>query len=191
MYKVSRNIHLVLSLLVTPFLFIYAVSALIYSFPFLNDKTVETSVNTFQMTAMPRDVEDILIVLRNEYGIRGDLEKSVVKGDEKVKLRISRPGTYYEVLIDPQLQMLTIKENFQSVETFLKALHHSSGFESSSVAQKWWGIVVILVAAMIVGIVVTGIILWSYNRKDRKSGLIFMGSSFFFCTVVLAVLRFS
>lgn len=190
MYKVFRDIHLILSLLITPFLFIYAFSALIFSFPFLNDKAVDNSVETFELATFYGDSTNLLAVLTTEYGVRGELEKSVVDDNGRVELRISRPGTYYEISVDPQTLLLTIKENTQSVETFIKALHHSSGFDSASLAERWWGLAVILVAAILVGIVVSGVILWSYNRRERRSGLTFLGLSFIYCMIVLAVLRF-
>ena len=49
---------------------------------------------------------------------------------------------------------------------------------------------VVFVAVMLVGLVVTGVVLWSYNRKERRSGLVFLGLSLIYCTTVLAVLRF-
>lgn len=190
MYKVFRDIHLILGLAITPFLFIYAFSALIFSFHFLDDKTIDNSVEVYELASFSSDPTNLLAVLATEYGVRGELKKSVVDDSGRVELLISRLGSYYEISVDPNTLLLTIKENTQSVERFIVALHRSSGFESASSAEQWWGLAVIFVAVMLAGIVVTGVVLWSYNRRERRSGLAFLGLSLIYCTVVLVVLRF-
>ena len=190
MYKVFRDIHLILGLAITPFLFIYAISALIFSFHFLGDNTVDNSIETFELAAFSGDPSNLLAVLATEYGVRGELKKSVVDDDGKVEMLISRPGSYYEISVDPNTLLLTIKENTQSVQQFITALHNLSGFDSASSAEQWWGLAVVLVAVMLAGIVVTGVALWSYNRRERRSGLAFLGLSLIYCTIVLTILRF-
>lgn len=190
MYKTFLNVHLALSLLTIPFLFIYAFSALIFSFHFLDDKAVDNKVEVFELASFSGDQANLLTVLAADYGVRGELKKSVVGDDGLVELMISRPGSYYKITVDPKTLLLTIKESTQSVERFIKALHVSSGFDSTSSAENWWGLVVVFVAVMLVGLVVTGVVLWSYNRKERRSGLVFLGLSLIYCTTVLAVLRF-
>jgi hypothetical protein len=190
MYKIFRNIHLFLGLVITPFLLIYAFSALFFSFPFLSNKTVSSSVETFKLSSFPSGQTKLLSVLETEYDVRGEPDKFTVDQNGKAQLLISRPGSDYEISADPKTLLLTIKENTHSVDRFIKALHVSSGFDSKSSAERWWGVAVVIIAVMIVGIVVTGVILWAYNPRERKSGLTFIGLSFLYCTIVLAVLRF-
>lgn len=190
MYKTLRNIHLALGLAIIPFLFIYAFSALVFSLPFMIDKTVSKSVETHEISGFPYNINKLMAMLENEYDIRGELRKNQINDNGNVELLISKLGTYYEVSIDSQKMLLNINKNTQSIERFINSLHTSSGFDSKSPVEKWWGFAVILVAIMLVGIVVTGVALWTYNRKERRSGLIFLGFSLVYCTTVLVVLRF-
>lgn len=190
MYNILRNIHLFFGLAIIPFLFIYVFSALVFTLPFLSDKSVDKNNKTYEISRFSYSTEELIDMLESEYGIRGDLRKSNVKENGSVELLISRPGTYYVISIDSQKMLLNINKNTQSIERFINSLHTSSGFDSNNPAEKWWGVVVVLVAIMLVGIVVTGIALWSYNRKDRRSGLLFLSISIVYCTIVLFVLRF-
>ena len=190
MYNILRNIHLFFGLAIIPFLFIYVFSALVFTLPFLSDKSVDKNNKTYEISRFSYSTEELIDMLESEYGIRGDLRKSNVKENGSVELLISRPGTYYVISIDSQKMLLNINKNTQSIERFINSLHTSSGFDSNNPAEKWWGVVVVLFAIMLVGIVVTGIALWSYNRKDRRSGLLFLSISVVYCTIVLFVLRF-
>lgn len=194
MYKFFRNIHLALGLAITPFLFIYAFSALVFSHHFLNDKTIDSRVETFKLASFSGDTGDtgdLLVALATEHGVRGELKKNVVDDKGRVELLMSRLGSNYEISVDPKTLLLTIEEKTQSVEEFIKALHKSSGFDSASSAERWWGLAVIIVAVLLTGILVTGVVLWSYNRRERRSGLAFLGLSLVYCTIVLVVLRFA
>ncbi|MFT6587139.1 MAG: hypothetical protein ACJAVU_003292 [Cognaticolwellia sp.] len=190
MYQICRNLHLAFGLIITPFLVIYAFSALIFSFHIFDNKSLKTDTTTFELSFLPNKPVDLYALLLENHGIRGQLKKSVISKNGNVELLISRPGSYYQILVERKTLLLTIKENTQSVESFIKGLHASTGLNNSDDAQNWWGLSVIFVAVMLIGLVISGVILWSYNRRDRGAGLVFLSCSFFYCITILLVLRF-
>ena len=128
--------------------------------------------------------------LSKEHGIRGDLKKSSIDSSGKVKLLISRPGTRNKVVVDTKSGVATIEKETQNAGGFINALHETSGFQSTTSGEKWLGLAVLFVAVLLIGLLITGLLLWILNKKERVSGLIFLGVSVTYSVSVLCVLRF-
>jgi hypothetical protein len=96
MYKLIRNVHLALGLIVTPFLLTYAISAAFYSHHFLNFSSKETKVEKFTLATVSKNPVEMAGLLSKEYGIRGVLRRSSINELGLMELEISRTGHFYK-----------------------------------------------------------------------------------------------
>lgn len=190
MYKILLNIHLALGLIITPFLFIYSISAITFSHHSLGFSVTDKKVEEFKLNSISTDPNSLADQLTEGHGIRGDLRKSSIDNTGKIKLLISRPGTRNKVMVDTKSGVATIEKETENIGGFINALHFTAGFESTAFGEKLWGLAVLLVAVSIIGVLITGLLLWLFNKKERMTGLIFLGVSITYSVSVLCVLRF-
>lgn len=190
MYKLFRNIHLLTGLFITPFLLIYAFSSLFIAHGFFDPSAVTDKEWESQQGAVPESLLSVTEQLGQQYGVHGH---TVVHFDEVLEqevLIITRPGTEYRV----QRQggdTLFIRERSQNFAGLLKMLHITAGFSSGYLAESLWGVAAVCTGLLLLVLLITGIVLWSYRARERVIGQVFLVGSIGYCTVVLAVLRFS
>ncbi len=194
MYKLVRNIHLISSLIILPFLLVYAISSVFFAHHFLDFFSIsepERNAIQFQLNPLPSTPKEISSALSENHGIRGHLQSHSINSQGEMSLTISRTGTQYKVLVDTSSGMVTSKEETASTPGFLAELHNTAGFSNKTPEETWWGASIIIVAILLVFAVVSGFVLWAYRSQERRSGLIFLGASLAYCFCVISVLRFS
>ncbi len=194
MYKLVRNIHLISSLIILPFLFIYAISSVFFAHHFLDFFSIsepERNVTQFQLDPLPSTAKEISAILSESHDIRGHLQNHSVNDRGEMSLTISRAGTQYKVLVNTSSGLVTSEEETASTPGFLAELHNTAGFSNKSSEETWWGASIIIVAILLIFAVVSGFVLWAYRSQERRSGLIFLGASLAYCFCVIGVLRFS
>ena len=187
MYKLIRNLHLALGLVVTPFLLVYAVSAVFYSHHFLDFSSTETTVKEFKLISVSTNPIEIADLLSKKYNVRGTLRSSYLDDSRLMKLTISRPGNSYKIVVDTDTGNMTIEEKSRDAVGFIASLHEA-GFRTKNADESWWSFAVTIVSVLLIFVVVTGIILWIYCTKDRLSGGVFLCASLVYCVTVLLVL---
>lgn len=188
MYKLIRNIHLILGLTVTPFLLVYAISSVFYAHHFLDFTTTETNVEEFTLATITRNPTEMAGILLTKHAIRGSLINSSISDSGLMKLEVSRPGTFYKIDVDTNTGIAISKERTRDAIGFIDSLHQA-GFRNKNSVESWWSFAVAIVSVFLIFIVVTGIILWLFRRKDRGSGGIFLCVSLVYSISVLFILR--
>ncbi len=187
-----RSTHLALSVAVTPFLALYALTSLWMAHPPLNPSSERQEVvelGTLQVS--PDDASAIADLLRAEHGLQGRLLAHDLQGPGPWTLTFGRTGEWSQVVLDPGTRQATWTRHHANRPGLLISLHESAGFgEGRSAAERLWGGLVLGVGLALVGIVCTGIPLWWQRRSERRPGAIVLGLSALYAIVVLGAIRF-
>ncbi len=189
MYKLIRNIHLVLGLIISPFLFIYAISGLFFSHHFLDFSSPEKTIEKFTLTSFSTDPAELAKQLSTKHAIHGQLISSKTDNLQALKLVISTTSKQHKVIVNTQTGETTNEVKTLSAFGFIKALHRTAGFPNEITSKWWWGLAVMCVAILLILLLLSGIFLWTYRRQERRTGSIFLGVSLVYCICVLCVLR--
>ena len=130
-------------------------------------------------------------MLSTDHGVRGELVNSTVDDVAgKTSLTFERAGTRNEVVIENATGMARNTAYTANFSGFMVALHIAAGIEGNMAPESLWGVAVVCVAVLLVGIVVTGFLMWMRRRgKDKRTGVIFMAMSLLYCVVILTAVR--
>ena len=189
MYLILRNTHLTLSMLVTPFLAIYAVSAFFFAHGALNPSVEVKNDSLITLSARPTDPLDVLRMLEAEHDIYGRILQVETEKGGRFRLTIARSGKRYELLSKSTSREVEMSEFTPNFGGFIQELHLTAGLTDKKGAEKLWGMVLLAVAGAIAVIVVTGFLLWLRRTAEKRTGALFLFSSLAYCGVVLTMIR--
>lgn len=187
-YRLLRDVHLAIGAFLTPYLLIYAVSALQMAHPVLTfGKPAE---RTWEATIAPGATDPLAVreTLRASHDVRGELRTSRIEGGV-VHLGVERPGRRYEIEVDTETGRVRAKEVVSTASRLLNRLHHARGLWNREPVANAWGGAVALVSAGLLGLLVSGVWLWLERPKERRAGLLFLGTSVTFALALLASMR--
>lgn len=187
MYKVYRDIHLVLGLILTPILLIYAISSALLAYGFIDFSKTEHTTTKFKIISPPNSLDDIQKLLKSQ-NIEGSLRKISHDENGNISLKVSRLGEEHILEIDEHGNA-TSKKSRENTTSFLKLLHITTGFEHEENKTNWWGLAALLTGFLLLALLITGIILWSYRTTEKRTGILFLSISVVYCTTVILVLR--
>jgi hypothetical protein len=128
-------------------------------------------------------------ILERDHGISGELKKSAIENSGSMHLSLVSFGVRYSIDVD-KAGIAKVNEHRLSFPGFLEKMHITAGFDSENSAQNAWGVLGYTTGFFMVGLLVSGIMMWTYRSKERKVGKQFLGYSLLYCLVVLAVIRF-
>lgn len=188
MYNTAKSLHLFFSVVITPFLFFYAISALFFAHGFLDFSSSHLEQNKIVLQSVPDQTGDLLDMLSSEYGVDGRLSSDESLSNGVRRLHIFRPGVHSTISIAPDGET-EIKSRVFNAIGFFKELHSTSGIDGEHASESWWAIAVQVAGISLLGLLISGLIMWAYRSPDRRGGLWFLGVSTLFCIVVIGVLR--
>jgi hypothetical protein len=190
MYKFIRNTHLLFGFLAIPFLLVYALSSVFFSHPSVDLSRIKSETSHLSLPAIPGDVHELARLLEEEHGMRGELADSAVNAETKsINLTIARPGKRYLVeanLVDNSLQVI---EKTANAVHFVNVLHKTAGIAGSGIGERAWGFAVLLLAIVLTLLIGSGIWLWLLRARERRAGILFLGSSLLYGIIVFVVIR--
>jgi hypothetical protein len=189
MYKIIRNVHLLLASFSLPFLIMYGISA------------VQMAHSTwFQMkpAVVEREMplasgqSDARIVAREimsrQPEMKGELS-NVQASASGLTLRIVVPGTVHEVRYDRASGLTRIKTSVAGTMGMLNRLHHWAGFWHEPSSMKAWAVFVGVVSLGLLLLGLSGIYMWFTRRPERRIGIALLTVNFIFAVTVLTLLR--
>ncbi len=188
MYRLMRNIHLVIGLLFVLMAVIFAISSLAVIYrPWLpmgsqeNEQTVQLDVAP---GAEPRTVA--LDLMRN-HDLRGDL-LNIQQRDGQVTFRVFRPGEEAQVTYDEASRQAVVKTRRWSFLQTLLQLHTNHGLHHEFLPAQLWSLISFLTSLGLIALGATGIYLWFGNHKDRVIGgaLLALGLLYGLSTLTMA-----
>lgn len=189
MFRVMRNIHLILGLVLFFVSLMFAVSSLTFIYrPWLpkshNDREVTVSIPAEQ-AASPRALA--LELMRN-HGLRGDL-RQIKESDEEISFSIVRPGTNANVKYAKAGGEARIKVREQGFWDMLLQLHTNHGFWHEYFPSNVWALLSLLGSVGIMLLGGTGIYLWFALHEERVIGGILLGLGLLYALTTLVLSR--
>lgn len=189
MYRIIRNVHLLLASFSLPFLIMYAVSAVQmgHSTWFQMKPAVverEMALDSGQSDARQLARE----IMSRQPAMKGELN-NVQTSESGLTLRIVVPGTVHEVRYDRASGVARIKTSVAGVMGMLNRLHHWAGFWHEPPSMKAWAVFVAVVSAGLLLLGASGIYMWFTRRSERRIGIALLTVNLIFAITVLTLLR--
>ena len=189
MYKVIRNVHLLLASFSLPFLIMYGVSAVQMSHstwfqmkPAVTEHDLALAAGQTDARIIARDIMD------RQADVKGELS-NVQATDARLSLRIVVPGTVHEVRYDRASGTARIKTSVAGVMGMLNRLHHWAGFWHEPLSMKAWAVFVAVVSLGLLLLGASGIYMWFTRRPERRIGIALLAVNLIFAVTILTLLR--
>lgn len=193
-----RALHLYLGLFISPFVLVYAVTAILFVHAWLpwggaangepRARTARVSVRADSSSLeMARQV-------RAQIGVTGEID--YVSRDEeaqRLSFPIHAPGRRASVEVDLRTGLARVQERETGVWDGAVWLHRMPGPHNAAIRGNWlltraWGWMADATAYLLLFLSATGVFLWSVIRAERKAGLLCLGSgALSFVLLVLAL----
>lgn len=182
--QLIRRLHLYLALALLPWVFIYGISAIPMTRPYLSDNLYNNDQSLWILRSEQpynREVPDGLS--RSEMQVLGakileDLGIEVRSRSGAYSLRKHYLTTYVldfwayaRITYDIEKQHIKIEDKRFRWNHLLTGLHQRGGFGHGSVLNDFWAIVVDLVAIGFVLWVASGLYMWWHLKQTRRWGL--------------------
>ena len=189
LYLVTRDLHLYLGLLVSPFVIVFAVSVF-----FLNHAKIDTSTTassaTVQNVTIPAGLEaargrdaagrarDVLA----RVGVDGEIGFiRYVRNERRLIIPVSKPGLETTVDVDLSNRSVVISRRPTGVLEAVGYLHKSPGPHNADIRGNWmwtraWRSLADGTVYLLLFISATGLYLWFAIKAERRPGLILIGA---------------
>jgi hypothetical protein len=170
MFRLMRNVHLILGLVFFFYAIVFAVSSLTIIYrPWLGlspTDSEQTLAIPAEQAATPRALA--LVLMRN-HGFTGDL-RQIEEKDGEFRFVIMRPGTRDEVRYVPASGQAAIKTRRQGALETMVQLHVNHGFWHDFLPANAWAMLSFLGSAGLFLIGASGIYLWFCHHEERMIG---------------------
>ena len=189
MYRLMRNVHLGLGLLVVLMALVFAVSSIVIIYRRWLPATPERSEMTIQLSAAaaasPRAAA---LELMTGHGLKGDLRQIQARGDT-VTFQIVRPGEAAAVTYTPANGAAVVKVTRQTALETTVQLHTNHGFWHDYLPANLWAGIAFLSSVGLLLLGLSGIYLWFTLYRQRWLGGLLLGLSLIFACVTLVLTR--
>jgi hypothetical protein len=189
MYKIIRNVHLLLASFSLPFLIMYGVSAVQMSHstwfqmkPAVVEREMSLASGQSDARQLAREI------MSRQPDMKGELS-NVQTSASGLTLRIVVPGTVHEVRYDRASGIARIKTSVAGVMGMLNRLHHWAGFWHEPLSMKAWAGFVSVVSLGLLLLGASGIYMWFTRRPERRIGIALLTVNLIFAVTVLTLLR--
>jgi hypothetical protein len=192
-----RVLHGYAGLFVSPFLVVFAVSAILLNHPSaLPDPAAATRREVaLQMTDGLKGM-DLARAIMAQAGVSGEIDYFPEQAQgPRVRVPVSRPGQKITIDADLSAKTARIEARAASLGESLIYLHKYPGPHNANIRGNWvftrlWGVLADGTVYLILFISATGIYIWLLAKAERKSGMVFVAAGCVcFALVVLALLR--
>ena len=189
MYKIIRNVHLLLASFSLPFLIMYGVSAVQMSHstwfqmkPAVVEREIPLATGQSDARLVAREI------MSRQPDMKGELS-NVQTTASGLTLRIVVPGTVHDVRYDRASGVARIKTSVAGAMGMLNRLHHWAGFWHEPLSMKAWAVFVAVVSMGLVLLGASGIYMWFTRRPERRLGIALLTVNLIFAITVLTLLR--
>ncbi|MEJ7810240.1 MAG: PepSY-associated TM helix domain-containing protein [Gemmatimonadaceae bacterium] len=203
LYRWTRDIHLYVGLFLSPFVLLYAVSAILLNHAYLPwGGMAAAPVETRTVRVSVQDAENSLDVARQvqrQLGVRGEIgfvsrRRGGPRGGPRLSFPIETPGRTTSVRVDLATGVATLERKDTGAWDALIYLHKMPGPHNATIRGNWlftrlWGWLADGTVYLLLFLSASGVYLWTVLKADRRSGLISLGVGMLsFMGLVLAVI---
>jgi hypothetical protein len=170
MFRLMRNIHLILGLVFVVYALLFAVSSLFIIYrPWLPADRVETERTVPVAAGQAATPRALALELMRNHGLKGDLME-IEQTDHGMEFVVMRPGTRAEVAYSPSSGEAKIKTRRQGFLEMLVQLHVNHGFWHDFFPSNVWAMLTLLGSIGLFLLGVSGVYLWFCHHEERVIG---------------------
>ena len=197
-YRRTRDLHLYVGLFLSPFVLVYAVSAILLNhaaLPWGSRAGPPLASHTIRVAVVDGENSlDVAAQVRRQIGVRGEIGfVSRKPGSPRLSFPIETPGRTTRVRVDLAAGTATLERRESGVWDALIYLHKMPGPHNANIRGNWlftrlWGWLADGAVYALLFLSASGIYLWTALKADRRTGLVFLGAGVLsFALLVLAV----
>jgi Uncharacterized protein conserved in bacteria len=197
-YRLTRDVHLYAGLFVSPFVLVYAVSAMFLNHAFLPwGGRLQPAALTRTIAVVVHDSGNSLDVareVRRQIGVSGEIGYvNLQPPRHRLTFPIESPGRITNVRVDLASGMATIEQRESGVWDGMIQLHKMPGPHNANIRGNWvftrlWGWLADATVYLLMFLSVSGVYLWAVLKADRRTGLLFLGGGVLsFAAIVFAI----
>lgn len=189
MYRALRNTHLVLGLFGATFFVAYGLSAAQMAYPVYSPRAAQIETDFH----VPVDVETspraLARWLSQAHGIEGALQDVEHDTGGGFSFTVARVGTTFEVEFSPQGQSVHVVTKRHGTVGMLNRVHHVTGIDHGYWALDAWGHFLALASLALIGLAISGTMMWFKRHAERRSGAIVFGAGLAWGLSLLVLMR--
>ena len=188
MYRLMRNIHLILGLAALLFLGVYLISSVRFAHGRWFERDLTTTKSDIAVTAdlagSPRKLASWLM---DERDMRGNLMQIQRKDFGAYSMIIRRLGTRYQIEGAPDRTAVTVTTQRQGWAGMIAGMHIGHGFWHDYWLHKVWAALALLSSLALLLLGASGIYLWFKTYDERRIGtaLLLIGSAWAVTSLIL------
>ena len=190
MYRLMRNIHLILGLVFVFALWVYLLSSvrLAHRGWFAGGPTVtdESYPVDPDRARTPRELGLYLI---EEHGLRGEIRQVRPPKEGAFGLTIGRLGTNHRIEYVEGASTAQVRTNQLAFTGMLMGMHFAHGFWHEDSLANIWSAVLLLTSVALFLLGATGIYLWFKTYEERRFGAVLLVAGLVFAFTSLYLVR--
>ena len=198
LYRRTRDLHQYLGLVASPFVLLYAVTAVGFNHaiaPGTADATRAAPVrhSVVAVRALGNSLE-IAKDVERRLGLTGEIDYVNLKPkQQRLSFPVTRPGARASVVVDLATGATTVEAHRTGRWDAALYLHKMPGPHNASVRGNWvfirlWGWLADTSVYLILFATASGIYLWAALKHARRVGLLFLGAGFVSFVAIVALL---
>jgi hypothetical protein len=171
MYKLLRDLHLIIGLFSAVFLIGYGLSAAQMAYPIYRPQPRVSVQEISVPEGVPTAPRPLARWLMDEHDLRGDLTE-VSTTSISVSLTIVRPGTTHQVEYARGAARVTTRT--LNAVGMLNRIHHIGGVSHEYWAINAWGWFLLVLSIGLLVLAITGVVMWFQRHRERKIGAVLL-----------------
>jgi len=189
MFRLMRNVHLILGLVFFFYAMLFALSSLTIIYRPMLKLTRDSEERTLKVAPgkaiTPRE---LALELMQHHEMKGDL-RDIKQDGEAIRFVISRPGTQSDVTYSPSTAEAKIKTRREGFLETLVHLHTNHGFWHDFLPANAWGLLSLLGSVGLLLLGVTGVYLWFCHHHERIIGFVILTVGLAYSLTMLVLSR--
>ncbi len=179
MRKWLMNLHLYGGLLCSSYLVLYGLTSLQFNHAWLLPEKTTSTIEWSAPVPMPSTFNKQAVAdhVKAQLDLPGWVHPWSIQRDreQNFTLEVSRPGKHYAIHYDPRAAVAVVTEQRRNVAAIMRNLH---GLYHGVPGLPWlrpWGWFTELTNWIVLLAVGTGIVLFAYRSRERRTNFIVMG----------------
>jgi hypothetical protein len=189
MFRLMRNVHLILGLLFFFYAMLFALSSLTIIYRPMLKLRRDSEERTLQVaTEKAITPRALALELMQHHEMKGDL-RDIKQDGEAIRFVIARPGTQSDVTYWPSTAEAKIKTHREGFLETLVHLHTNHGLWHDFLPANAWSLLSLLGSAGLLLLGVTGIYLWFCHKEERVIGFVILTVGLTYSLTMLVLSR--
>jgi hypothetical protein len=189
MFRLMRNVHLILGIAFFFYAMLFALSSLTIIYrPWLKPMR-ESQERTVQVTPeSSRTPRALAFELMQNHGLKGELRDTKQEAKE-IRFSVVRPGTESTVIYSRSGGEVKIQTHRAGFLETLVSLHTNHGFWHDFVPSNAWSLLSLLGSVGLFFLGATGIYLWFCHDNERLVGAVILALGLIYSLMTLVLSR--